>query len=146
MKSTILMAAHIHRQQPIITPLLRRLLDHNEIYLQSKCKSLDPPSMLISFAEKYHRGRLETHAQQEMLDHNERIKKLIPAEQLLVYEVGEGWQRLVNFLGVYVPFFLHLIIHRLTIHVLCNSPAPPEPFPHVNDPSQFLESLNNGLS
>ncbi|KAF8592224.1 hypothetical protein K439DRAFT_1656249 [Ramaria rubella] len=57
-----------------------------------------------------HRGRLADHAQQEFLDHNERVKQLIPPEKLLVYEVGEGWDRLVEFLGV---------------------PKPTVPFPHV---------------
>ena len=72
------------------------------------CQSLDPPSKLILSSEKFHRGRLQTHAQQELLDHNERVKKLIPPEKLLIYEVGEGWERLVDFLGVYVPVSLPL--------------------------------------
>jgi hypothetical protein len=56
---------------------------------------------------KYHRGRLYTHTQQEILDHNERVKDIIPPEKLLVFEVREGWDKLVQFLGVYV-------------HSLCN--------------------------
>ena len=57
-------------------------------------------SSLGSSIEKYHRGRLWTNTQEEMIAHNDRVKKLIPSEKLLVYEVGEGWERLVEFLGV----------------------------------------------
>lgn len=42
--------------------------------------------------------------QQELLDHNERIKRLIPPEQLLVYEVSQGWDPLCEFLGVWVLY------------------------------------------
>jgi hypothetical protein len=35
--------------------------------------------------------------------HTEAVKAAIPAERLLVYEVGEGWDRLCRFLGVPVP-------------------------------------------
>lgn len=52
--------------------------------------------------EKFHRGRIYTHTQQELLDHTARVRKIIPTEKLLEYEVGEGWERLVDFLGVYV--------------------------------------------
>ncbi|KAF8518515.1 hypothetical protein BU17DRAFT_90840 [Hysterangium stoloniferum] len=50
--------------------------------------------------DKYHEGRLETHAQQELMAHNERIRNLIPSHRLLVYDVSEGWDRLTEFLGV----------------------------------------------
>lgn len=32
--------------------------------------------------------------------HNERIKKLIPSNKLLIFDVKEGWGPLVEFLGV----------------------------------------------
>lgn len=53
-------------------------------------------------SEIYHGGRIFTRTQQEILDHNERVKKTIPQDQLLIYEIKEGWQPLVEFLGVYV--------------------------------------------
>ena len=56
--------------------------------------------VLNGMIEKYHRGRLWTNTQEEFIAHNDRIKQLIPSEKLLVYEVGEGWERLVEFLGV----------------------------------------------
>ncbi|KAF8576304.1 hypothetical protein K439DRAFT_676858 [Ramaria rubella] len=70
----------------------------------------------VYLEQKYHRGRLRTHTQQELMDHNERVKSIIPPEKLLVYQVGEGWDRLIRFLGV---------------------PEPSVPFPHVNDTAQF---------
>ena len=35
--------------------------------------------------------------------HTEEVKRTIPPDCLLVYEVGEGWERLCAFLGVAVP-------------------------------------------
>ncbi|KAI9475782.1 MAG: P-loop containing nucleoside triphosphate hydrolase protein [Benjaminiella poitrasii] len=37
------------------------------------------------------------------LEHNEEVKRIIPADQLLVMELGEGWDRLCQFLGKQVP-------------------------------------------
>ncbi|KAF8586161.1 hypothetical protein K439DRAFT_1631925 [Ramaria rubella] len=65
---------------------------------------------------KWHRGRLFSHTQQEILDHNEHVKRIIPAERLLVYEIGEGWDKLVRFLEVSKPDVA---------------------FPHLNDTLQF---------
>jgi hypothetical protein len=48
--------------------------------------------------------------------HNEEVERHVPAEDLLVYEVGEGWGPLCEFLGVEVP---------------------DEPFPHLNDSEVF---------
>jgi hypothetical protein len=35
--------------------------------------------------------------------HNEAVKATIPAVQLLVFEVKEGWESLCNFLGKPIP-------------------------------------------
>jgi hypothetical protein len=35
--------------------------------------------------------------------HNARVREVIPADRLLVYEVAQGWQPLCDFLGVPVP-------------------------------------------
>ena len=35
--------------------------------------------------------------------HTEEVERTIPKERLLVYHVGEGWERLCKFLGVPVP-------------------------------------------
>lgn len=48
--------------------------------------------------------------------HNEAVKAAVPADQLLVWEVKEGWPRLCEFLGV---------------------PEPEEAFPHLNDAESF---------
>ncbi|MGB0522590.1 MAG: sulfotransferase family protein [Flammeovirgaceae bacterium] len=37
------------------------------------------------------------------LQHNEQVKKTVPAEQLLVFQVTEGWQPLCTFLGEPTP-------------------------------------------
>ena len=48
--------------------------------------------------------------------HTEAVKAAIPAERLLVFEVGEGWDRLCKFLGV---------------------PVPAEPYPSENSTADF---------
>jgi hypothetical protein len=49
--------------------------------------------------------------------HTEAVKAAIPPERLLVYEVGEGWDRLCKFLGV---------------------PVPAEPYPSENSRAEFV--------
>lgn len=48
--------------------------------------------------------------------HNAEVKRTVPAEKLLVYEVKEGWEPLCAFLGV---------------------PVPDKPFPRLNDSAAF---------
>jgi hypothetical protein len=48
--------------------------------------------------------------------HTENVKRRVPPEQLLVYEVGQGWGPLCEFLGV---------------------PEPDEPFPRLNDAAEM---------
>jgi hypothetical protein len=55
--------------------------------------------------------------------HNEQVKQIVPAEQLLVWEVGDGWGPLCEFLEV---------------------PVPGEPLPHANDRAAFLDRVIGG--
>jgi hypothetical protein len=59
-------------------------------------------------------GRFEdkSHAIDVFERHNEEVRRRVPPERLLVYEVKEGWGPLCDFLGV---------------------PEPDEPFPRLND-------------
>lgn len=68
-------------------------------------------------------GRKEqdsAHATAVFAAHNEAVRRTVPPERLLVYEVKEGWEPLCRFLGV---------------------PVPPVPFPHVNDAETFQENM-----
>jgi hypothetical protein len=53
-------------------------------------------------------------------EHNEAVRRSIPADRLLEYEVGEGWDRLCTFLGV---------------------PVPEQEFPRLNDTASFQERI-----
>ncbi len=55
--------------------------------------------------------------------HNEAVRRAVPPERLLVWEVGEGWEPLCAFLGVDVP---------------------DHPLPHANDRETFLERVIGG--
>jgi hypothetical protein len=68
------------------------------------------------------------HAEpQQLIDqfvrHNEEVKATVPPERLLVWEVGEGWEPLCEFLQL---------------------PVPEDPFPHANDRETFLGRVIDG--
>ncbi|QFG20103.1 sulfotransferase family protein [Actinomadura sp. WMMB 499] len=67
-------------------------------------------------------GRFEDadHAMRTFADHNRAVRREIPADRLLVFEVARGWEPLCDFLGV---------------------PVPSEPFPHENDRAGFAARL-----
>jgi hypothetical protein len=54
---------------------------------------------------------------------NERVKQLVPAERLLVWNPSEGWEPLCDFLEV---------------------PVPAEPLPRLNDTLSFREGIIGG--
>ncbi|GAA3335147.1 sulfotransferase family protein [Amorphoplanes nipponensis] len=56
------------------------------------------------------------HAVRVFTEHNEAVRRAIPARRLLEFEVSQGWPPLCDFLGV---------------------PAPDAPFPRVNDAESF---------
>jgi hypothetical protein len=56
--------------------------------------------------------------------HNEAVKKAIPANQLLVYEIKDGWEPLCKFLGKSVPS---------------------EPFPRTNDRAEFWDRVTGKI-
>ncbi|GJJ13217.1 hypothetical protein Clacol_007468 [Clathrus columnatus] len=95
MKSTILQLMETIETIPTSqrTHVQDSLLKWNKKYLQDVLSQSQT-------SEKYHQGRIYTHTQEEFHRHNERVKKLIPSEQLLVFEVSQGWGPLTEFLGV----------------------------------------------
>jgi hypothetical protein len=70
-------------------------------------------------------GRFEDreHAIAVFRRHNDEVRDGVPAERLLVYEVGQGWGPLCDFLGV---------------------PVPAEPFPRLNDAASFHARVEEG--
>ena len=56
--------------------------------------------------------------------HTEEVVRAIPKARLLVYEVGQGWEPLCDFLGV---------------------PVPAEPFPQVNTRDEFIARAAAGV-
>lgn len=61
-----------------------------------------------------------THAIRVYEEHNRQVIEEVDDDRLLVFEVTEGWKPLCEFLGV---------------------PVPAEPFPHVNDRTEFAERI-----
>ena len=76
-------------------------------------------------------GDIRPHMQDRayMVDHfrrhTEAVKAAIPPERLLVYEVGEGWDRLCAFLDV---------------------PIPAEPYPSENSRAEFMARMTAAQS
>ena len=56
--------------------------------------------------------------------HSEEVKRVVPNDRLLVYEVSEGWGPLCSFLDVPVP--------------------DDKPFPRLNDAAEFLARIRKG--
>ena len=68
------------------------------------------------FAEK-------KHALDVFDRHNAEVKRVVPPERLLVYEVSQGWEPLCHFL---------------------DSAVPAEPFPHMNTSAAFQQFVREG--
>ena len=64
-------------------------------------------------------GRLK----QRSYEDREGVKRTVPADRLLVWSVKEGWGPLCDFLEL---------------------PIPEEPFPHINDRTEFLNRIIDG--
>ena len=60
------------------------------------------------------------HAIGVFTEHNDAVRRAIPADRLLEFEVRQGWAPLCHFLGV---------------------PVPDEPFPQVNDRATFAREM-----
>ncbi len=77
-----------------------------------------PAAFFLSFTRPFH-GHF--HDRAYMTDwfrkHTEEVLATIPAERLLVYEAGQGWEPLCRFLGV---------------------PVPAEPYPSENSRAEFI--------
>jgi len=57
--------------------------------------------------------------------HNARVREVIPAERLLVYQVAQGWEPLCEFLGV---------------------PVPAGPMPKVNSTEEFQRNMDHQVA
>lgn len=66
------------------------------------------------------------HALRVFAEHNQEVQETVPAEDLLVFDVKQGWQPLSEFLEVPVP--------------------EGEPFPHVNDAESFQKRIQEGFA
>ena len=53
----------------------------------------------------YFNGSIETYGEKGFVEHNEMVKRVCKEKgrEVLVYQVGEGWERLCAFLGKEVP-------------------------------------------
>lgn len=58
----------------------------------------------------------ESHAIEVFNRHNRQVEEVVPEDELLVYEIKEGWEPLCDFIEV---------------------PVPDAPFPHLNDTTSF---------
>ncbi|RDW59460.1 putative NAD dependent epimerase dehydratase protein [Coleophoma cylindrospora] len=69
--------------------------------------SINKPGPMRSMAELYHKHLWDNdfakNGRARFREHNEHVKAVAPPEQLLVYEVKEGWAPLCAFLGKEIP-------------------------------------------
>jgi len=80
--------------------------------------SMRPLQIFPEIDEGTFEGKFEDkrHAMEVFNRHNQQVKRRVPKEQVLVYEVKEGWGPLCEFLGV---------------------EEPDKPFPHVNEAAEI---------
>lgn len=75
----------------------------------------------VMFGKIFGSSREKAHLIEIYERHNAEVRAGVPADQLLVYEVRQGWEPLCAFLGV---------------------PVPDEPYPHLNDSASLVEAIN----
>lgn len=94
--------------------------------LQSMQRHISARALKIPLADVDEKKRLyienKEHCMAQFNKHNQEVKATIPAENLLVYKVGDGWEPLCKFLG---------------------KPVPATPFPNINDKDHFAKDLRN---
>lgn len=87
-------------------------------------RDMPNPTPFLSMLNKFYaveiEGKLFGDLQGAMIAHNQRVRELIPADKLLEYDVSQGWDPLVRFLGV---------------------EKPDTPFPHLNTTEMFHEEV-----
>jgi hypothetical protein len=106
-----------------------------ESFSQTIYPLVDPdgssPPMLAAFAEMVraimHKTGFEVPSSRDDLlaafvRHTAQVRRTIPADRLLVFEVAEGWKPLCSFLGV---------------------PVPDRPFPRTNDAKEFWSNKDD---
>lgn len=74
--------------------------------------------MLRKFWDYFFYGDFETYGKQRYEEHCQKIRELVPPENLLEFQVQSGWRPLCKFLG---------------------QPIPEQPFPRSNDTDQFVQ-------
>ena len=79
--------------------------------------------MLWGERSPFARGREPGALMEQMVAYNEHVKRSIPPDRLLVWQVGEGWKPLCEFLEV---------------------PVPDGPLPHENDRETFRSRVADG--
>nr|WP_203863755.1 sulfotransferase family protein [Planobispora rosea] len=104
-------------RHPVLGPLLRLLPRESR------------PAMFIRMLGAINRARRDIAFDRDSAiayfeRHNAEVRAAIPADRLLVYRVGEGWEPLCAFLGV---------------------PVPDEPFPRANDSESFWTNFARTL-
>jgi hypothetical protein len=103
------MASTIYPLNMAVPHWLRRLVPHLDRFLRLNMEMLWQGRFGGRFEDRNHAIEVYTR-------HVEEVKRVVPPERLLVFDVKEGWEPLCRFLGVPVPT--------------------DQSFPHLNDAAQ----------
>jgi hypothetical protein len=86
-------------------------------FLGAPRKAMDATSIKREVIDRFED---EAHVRKVFDAHIEDVKRVVPADRLLVFAVKDGWEPLCTFLGV---------------------PVPEESFPRVNDTAEFKKRV-----
>jgi hypothetical protein len=104
-----------------LMPLLSRARGEVDPYWRRYLELVD--RMFWGERGSFSAGHVKSLLIEQMLAHNERVKRTVPPERLLVWQATDGWEPLCEFLEVDVPR---------------------EPLPHLNDRETFVDRVTDG--
>lgn len=112
-------------QSTIYPPLNRKPFLYFKFLLKLLFPKMFPPLRMVNALiwDGTFQGRFtdKGHAIEVFNQHIEEVKKCVPPERLLIYNVKEGWEPLCTFFGVEVP--------------------QDKPFPHLNDRARYDSAI-----
>jgi hypothetical protein len=103
---------------PSMTRFPARIVTPHLPYVSGPIRVMKPTRLREDIVERFEDRE---HIKRRFVEWNEEVKRTVPSDRLLVFEVKEGWKPLCDLLDV---------------------PVPDVPFPRVNDTAEFRRRVD----